>query len=321
MVRPIRGGFRSDEHAAAFKAAARTLGGFGGPAMPTCGARTRNGGTCNHPALKGGNGRCLGHAGPHAARLYRERQRKAFMSGRISAEVWNKAEARRQATLTGNRWRKRPWLPGSTIELDAPDEADLRADLAQRGVDVDNLAPSVADWLRWKYRRTQIDRRDDGRWLKVVLDLLPERIRRAGPRPVQGEAEAGTEGRQAGAVGRAEGVRWRPLPWAMDRAGSEAGAPSKRALPDRPKAPPVLRGKGYKRPGRPRTQPASEDEMTELMEVYRANAALAGPMLDRCPADGERLAVLRALRDFVQKPDDRRAREGWMAMVARFRPT
>jgi len=308
-------GIRNEEHAAAL-AAARVLVQRGGPAAAVCDARTRTGAACQQPPVREGKGRCLGHAGPHAARLYRERQRKAFMSGRISAEVWNRAEARRQVNRQGWAWKKNPWLPGRTIGLGAA-EVDLRDDLAGHGLDVDALAPAVADWLRWRYRRTQIDRRDDGAWLRAIMDTLPERIAKAGACPARTAAEEAGRRPKRGV----DTTHWRPLPWAADMDGAKPSAASKRALPDMPRAPCVLRGKGYLRPGRPRTQAAGRDELAALMEVYRANVGLAAPMLVQCATDGDRLAVLRALREFIGKPDDRRAREAWLVMVQRFRPT
>lgn len=73
---------------------------------------------------------------------------------------------------------------GTTIDLGAHEDA-LRAALAARGVpyDMRTLAPAVADWLRWKFRRYQIDRTDAARWERVLAGDLPRRVKDAGPPP------------------------------------------------------------------------------------------------------------------------------------------
>lgn len=295
----MRGGIWHEDHAAAL-AAARVLTQRGGPNAAICGARTRTGAACLQPPLREGKGRCLRHAGPHAARLHREAQRQAFLSGKISAEEWNKAEARRAANRLGWAWKKAPWTQGHTIDLGAA-EGDLRADLVARGLNVDALAPAVADWLRWRYRRAQIDRTDAKAWLRVLREALPERIAKAGPHPAGYDPSAALPART-----------WTPdapLP----------GAGSKRVQPDQPRAPKVLRGKGYGRRGRPRTQAAKGDEMDDLMAVYRAHRATVAPMMERCRSEGERLAVLRALRDFLAHPEERGPREQWLGWVQALR--
>ena len=108
--------------------------------------------------------------------------------------------------------------------------------------------------------------------------------------------------------------------WTADMDGDRSGAGSKRRLADTPRAPKVLRGKGYLRRGRPRTQPVGKDELDGLMTLYRDQRAIVGPMMDLCRGDGDKLALLRALRDFVADPNDRSACAGWLAMVQRFRP-
>ena len=63
-----------------------------------------------------------------------------------------------------------------------------------------------------------------------------------------------------------------PRTWAVSK--TAATSSSRRALPDAPRAPKIVRGKGYTRPGRPRTQPADENEFDDLMRVYRENTAV-----------------------------------------------
>lgn len=279
----------------------------GGPDAPICGARTRQGGTCQNTPIREGKGRCLRHAGPHAARAHRERQFRGLSTGRVSPAEWNRAEARRAANKLSRDWRKDPWVPGTTIDLGAHEDA-LRAALTARGVpcDMRTLAPAVADWLRWKFRRYQIDRTDVARWERVLSCDLPRRIKDAGSPPAGYQADALGARKPA-----ARGAVWTP--------GDSAGdARSKRHRPDPQKVEPKVRGKGYGRPGRPRTQAADADEMDGLMEVYRACRGTVAPMLDRCHTSGDQLAVLRALRDFARNPSDPAARDRWMGVVRRL---
>ena len=90
--------FSSPAHAERFFEAA-TLYRRGSPQAPVCGARLRSGAACQNPPIREGKGRCLSHAGPHAARAFRERQKRRFEAGSISAAEWNRAEARRAALL------------------------------------------------------------------------------------------------------------------------------------------------------------------------------------------------------------------------------
>jgi hypothetical protein len=300
----IFGQFQDEQHRARFAARARETA-FGGIDRSMCGARTRGGTLCRAVPILEGKGRCLRHAGPHAARAYRERQRQQFLSGKISAEEWNRAEARRAANRLTLRWQKDPWLPGRTIDLGDAEDA-LRAMLRARGVNVDVLPPAVADWLRWRYRRTQIDRQSESAWLRVLNDQLPERVRRAGPRPASGAESQSETGLPLSRPART---------WTPDAHGAETF--SKRHNPDQPRAPKVRRGKGYLRPGRPRTQAASDDELDSLMALYREHRAIVAPMWKACRSEGDRLALLRALRDYLAAPDDPAYRDRWFAAAGR----
>jgi hypothetical protein len=83
----------------------------------------------------------------------------------------------------------------------------------------------------------------------------------------------------------------------------------------------VIRGKGYGRRGRPRTQLADDGELAGLMELYRQNHATVWPMMDRCATDGDKLALLCALRDYLADPNASRAQTRWLSMVRVLRPT
>lgn len=272
----------------------------GAPDAPECGARTRNGSACQQPPIKEGNGRCLNHAGPHAARKHRETQLRAFRAGKISSDEWNRAEARRAANRLGWLWKKNPWVPGRTIDLGAH-EAEFVAELQGRGLDVEALPPAVADWLRWRFRRTMLDRRDEKAWLRVLVEALPLRVAKAGPRPEGDYMETTSGTGTAWSVGSIE-------------------ASSKRARADQPRAPKVIRGKGYGRRGRPRTQPPTDNETENLMAVYRAHRDVVAPMFERCSGEGERLSVLRALRDYTENPNAPGPRERWLALARAFSP-
>lgn len=290
----------SSEHEERFREA-NALARRGGSQAPVCGARTRTGAPCFQPPIREGKGRCLRHAGPKAANEHRASQKRDFEAGRISAEVWNRAEARRAANRLGRLWKKDPWVSGSTIDL-GPHEGPFQDALGN--VDRAGLPPAVLDWLRWRYRRTQIDRQDDTGWHKALRQDLPRRVTAAGPCPAGGLSEA--------ACGRSGASK--PRTWTVGGAGG-AEAHSRRALPDRPRAPKVQRGKGYGRRGRPRTQPADEDEYADLMGVYRENAAMLKPIMDAIESEQKQLAVLRTLRAVLARPNDVQARQHWLAVV------
>ncbi|WP_114285678.1 hypothetical protein [Candidatus Halocynthiibacter alkanivorans] len=173
--------FWSLEHEAAFRDANQLVR-RGGQCAAVCGARTRTGAACQNAPIREGKGRCLRHAGPKAAREHQEHQRRQFFAGKISAAEWSKSEARRAANRLGWEWKKGPSVPGSTIDLAAL-EAGFRRAIQAFCVDVALLAPAVADWLRWRFRRTQIDRQNERVWARILTVDLPDRIRKAGAKP------------------------------------------------------------------------------------------------------------------------------------------
>lgn len=107
--------FNDETHQTSFEEG-RALARRGGPLAPVCGAKTRDGGHCRHAPLVGG-ARCLRHAGPKAARQYRERQHEAMRAGKISYAEFARSEAKRGANRLRDQWKKDPWVPGSTIDL------------------------------------------------------------------------------------------------------------------------------------------------------------------------------------------------------------
>lgn len=298
-------GFYSPEHRQAFIQAARPHRAVSGSLARVCGARTRSGKPCPQAPLAGEK-RCHRHGGPDQARRHRERQLQDLAAGRLSPAEWAAAERRRARNRLTVAWRRDPWTPGRTIDLgDA--EADLRADLATRvpQIDLDGLAPRVADWLRWRWQRGRIDRQDMAGWIKALGTDLPQRVAAAGPRPAGGES-----------VGNASlALAYSPV-WNSN--APQGGGPSRRGRPDRPKAPPLERGLDRISAARTRTPDADEGE--ELAAVWHAHRAILGPLLGTCADEGQRLHVLRALRDFLANPQDRAAVALWRDVVMRFRP-
>ncbi|NIZ62992.1 hypothetical protein DL239_18665 [Sedimentitalea sp. CY04] len=165
---------------------------------------------------------------------------------------------------------------------------------------LDALPPAVVDWLRWRYRRTQIDRPNSASWYKALTQDLQRRIELAGPRPTGTDY---SEHKFASA----------PRTWAVSETGTTSS--SRRELPDTPRAPKIVRGKGYTRPGRPRTQPADENEFDDLMRVYRQNTAVLEQIMSAARGEAKQLAVLRTLRDYLARPADVEACKRWLELV------
>ncbi|MCB1466925.1 MAG: hypothetical protein KDK08_07235 [Rhizobiaceae bacterium] len=299
---PRGGGFYSEEQKRHF-AAARALHQQGAPLERTCGAWTRSGRLCRNIPIDGTK-RCLRHAGPHAARAYRERQHDAFKAGKISAAEWAKAEAKRARNRIHDRWKRNPWLPGSTIDLGEHEAAfQATAGVARRGSS-EPVPPAVLDWLRWRYRRLQLDRRRDAEWLRTVREELPRRLSAAGPAPHCDVLPSATVEGASPVDAAAKAASWVAEPLAPF---------SKRSRPDRPRAAAKERVRSLRGRGRPRSRvrEISEDEQTALATfVYNYRDTLT-PLFERCRLD-ERMQIVEALRAFVANPGDRGTRDRWM---------
>lgn len=269
----------------------------GGPLAPTCGARTRNGGACPNPPIKEGKGRCLSHCGPKAANAFRERQKRRFETGQVSAEEWNRAEARRAANRLGDAWKTDPWIPGRTIDLG---EREAQFVEALGGIDVAELAPAVVDWLRWKYQRLQIDTLNGAAWMDVRLKKLPARVERAGERP-------GSAVPRAIEVGAPRGV-WQP-------SGSRCAARSRRGLPDHPRASKPAHRPATVRIGRPPVRPTSADKQQELLKLYCDQVSMLRPIMEMTNDEAKKWAILRALRAYLNAPQDIGVHQRWLALV------
>ncbi|MGR3615115.1 MAG: hypothetical protein ACU0BB_03635, partial [Paracoccaceae bacterium] len=223
--------------------------------------------------------------------------KRRFEAGQVTAEEWNRAEARRAANRLGDAWKKDPWISGRTIDLGENEEAFVEA---MGGIDMAALAPAVADWLRWKYQRLQIDTLNGAAWMDVRLNKLPARVERAGERP-------GSAVHRAIEVGDPRGV-WQPskgLP----------ATPSRRSLPDHPRAPKPVRRDTIARAGRPRIRPVSVDEQKELLDLYREHVGVLRPIMDTTIGETKQWAVLRTLRAYLDEPQDSGAHQRCFALV------
>lgn len=343
MAQPT--GFHSSQHRLAFEQGRERFQ-RGGPCAEACGARTRAGSPCLDVPLGDGGGRCLRHAGPKAARAYRERQLAQMQTGALAPDAFARAEARRARNALLDAWKKNPAVPGATIDL-GPDEADFGAAAGRLGVNVAALYPAVADWLRWRWQRHGIDCPSEATWLRAVREVLPRKITAADAAMVWvrlGAHDKRTRaGRaikaalRAGGIARAEAVATqldltvrmeaivrrrqapRPLtglpvrPWPQPA----IKATGKRHQPDRLRfgtpAPPKALG----RIGRPPRVPDDPDEIAELVGVLRAAGSQVSRLWQGIGREDDRLRFLRALRDFTCDPNDQAARERWMHWVTR----
>lgn len=287
-------GFVSEAHAAAF-AEGRELNNRGGADRKVCGARTRSGGACQQPPLKG-HLRCLRHAGAKAAREFRERQLQDLAAGRLSLEEFEKRERRRLANKLHTAWKRDPWLPGSTLDL-GEHEAAFRAQTGLARYD-GAVPPAVLDWLRWRYRRLQIDRRRDEEWARVVREDYPRRVREAG-RPVSYDTES--------AASAAE----QPAPlWRIERAVQS----SKRQRLDIPRT--TLE----QRPRKLRASmlPVRQNE-TALAAVVARHSETLAPLLSKCIDEAEERALIVRLYNYLTDPSNYEAGARWREAVNELR--
>jgi len=329
MQRPP--GFKSETQRENFLAAAKTHQ-RGGPMSARCGVRTRTGQVCTQIPISEGKGRCLRHCGADAARAHRDAQLRQMQTGKTSPAEFARAEARRARNHLTNGWKKNPSLPGQTIDLGAHEGAFWDAARAL-GVDVGGLYPAQADWLRWRYQRTQVDRTADAAWTRAVRVGLPKQITDAEAAMVWvrlgGLDKRTKEGRTLKAALRSGGEAFAASlgvvapTRALDASAGQfrpgvrvwtappSGEPSRRGLPDRIKQVNPARGAAPKPLGRPRVRPDTADDMAALMAVYWAAAPEVQAMFRALAGDADRLAFLRALKAIVDAPDDPNARRRW----------
>lgn len=264
----------------------------GGSDAAVCGARTRTGGACLALPVKG-SVRCIKHCGPKVARAHRERQKQMFLSGKLPAAEWQRAEAKRAANRLRETWKRNPWEPGSTIDL-GEHEWTFGREAGLQGRPT--MPPAVLDWLRWKYRRLQIDRKRDTDWMRVLREELPKRTNAAGPPPEAVIVEAEHE--------RASVARlWH---------ASDTAQFSKRTRPDRPAVRAPETRPSLRRRGPPALQAVTtEEERADLSMFIYQHIDVLGPMFEQC-REHERMEIVTALRAFLCDPSDRGARDRWM---------
>lgn len=286
-------GFLSDKHEAAFSAG-RAEHDRRSVVRRVCGARTRGGGNCQQPPLTG-HVRCLRHAGPKAANALRERQIADLAAGRISAAEFEQREMRRAANRLREAWKRDPWTPGQTIDLaEHEHQFQVESGVARLGAPV---APAVLDWLRWRYRRLQIDRRRDTEWARVVREDYPRRVRDAGTKPPEFDP-------RAVGVGKSLWTAAPPPPG------------SRRARADQPHAP---RPSPQAKTAKPSYLDDFDVGEADLARVAYEHRDVLGPLLRLCHGVSEQRLVLRALTHYLGRTGDLAALKNWLAVVATLR--
>ena len=345
------GEFQSSEHENRFREASHA-GRIGSAARPICGVLTRTGRPCQHVPLEDGKGRCLRHCGPDAARAYRQRQLRQMQTGKTGPAEFARSEARRQRNALQWAWRKNPSLPGRTIDLQAH-EGPFRDAAFALGVDVARLYPAQADWLRWRFQRTQIDRTADAPWVRAVRDDLPKQIADADTamvwvrlgsldkrtktgRAVKAALRAGGEDHAQAVKEALEGAKGRSAHQYVVRGPESAtmpvsGAPVrpwvapvgaagvKRPLPDRAKAAKPAKQQAPRQRGRPKKGLESMDETAALMRTYQDASPVVKRMYQAISDEGERFGFLRSLKAVSDAPDDVSAQTRWGEWVRHLR--
>jgi hypothetical protein len=153
------------------------------------------------------------------------------------------------------------------------------------------IAPAVLDWLRWKYRRLQIDRRRDDEWLRVLREDYPRRVRDAGAPPTQVGGEGGPS---------------RPL-WVAERAPTT----SKRQRLDARRD--VLQPQP--RPLQERDVPEQERDSNALALMVAEHRGTLAPLLDKCRSENEQRTLIVALWDYLAAPTDAGTGVRWRDVV------
>lgn len=283
--------FKDEVHQAAFEEG-RALAHRGGTLAPHCGARTRQGGTCRHAPLVG-HTRCLRHAGPKAARAYRQRQFDDMQAGKIGYAEFSRGEAKRAANRLRDQWKKDPWVHGRTIDL-LEHEMALQGELLHWSGSR-RLAPAIQDWLRWKFRRLQIDRAQNETWALLLRDELPRRVREAGDPP----------------LGWLEQPEVVPAVWQT----GDAPASGKRVRRDEPR-----QRRDAEAAALPAPSALGALDPNEVAKIVTESRAVLTPLLALCVTDDERSGLAAALVQYVKAPSgDPRPRKAWQAAMATLR--
>ncbi|HEY5793728.1 MAG TPA: hypothetical protein VIU82_01840 [Bosea sp. (in: a-proteobacteria)] len=121
---------------------------------PSCEATTRAGSPCRQPVRRG-QAHC---------RLHGDRRSRPLPDIELSPDQL----ARRQRGRLNTKWLKNPWLEGATIALSSDHDARIEA---EAGVSLDELAPGVRDWLRWRFATRLLRWKDLPRWQEALVEL------------------------------------------------------------------------------------------------------------------------------------------------------
>jgi hypothetical protein len=211
--------------------------------------------------------------------------------GRLSPETFARAEAKRAVNKLRRAWRKNPWIEGRTIDLGAHERRfSIESGIARLP---GRVAPAVLDWLRWKYRRLQIDRQRGEEWGRVLREDYPRRVQAAGSE-------------QSSVTASTVDIDTRPI-WTVD---GTARATSKRRRADNTRAVPERRIRLL----RERQMPEQIDQTAMSLMIVEHRETL-GPLLDACRSEGEQHAIILALRDFLARPQDPKAMRRWQEAV------
>jgi hypothetical protein len=192
-------------------------------------------------------------------------------------------------------WKKHgPWVPGVTIDL-GEHEATFLNELSALGWSPDEIAPRIIDRLRWKFRRTMIDRRDAARWHDAVADLA-DQVRAAGPRPDDQDGFS--------------------CPAPAFETPTRLSPHSRRRQLDQSPPTPVASGvTPAARAVQVEGHDGSELNLATLLVRHRQELA---PILARCESAAERLRVATAFQRLGAEPDSPAAHRHWISVLQRL---
>ncbi len=230
--------------------------------------------------------RCLKHAGPAAARRYREQQIRELAAGRLEPAVFAEAERRRAVNRLRWTWKKDPWFPGVTLDLGVHEDAFQQA-LAAFGWHLDGMPPAVVDWARWRFRRLMVDRQRPGEWAELASELRT-RIEAAGDAPDEPRNVAGIT--------------------------PAFSTPDRMPVYSRRRSLDLQQQSGciVQTPRGPVLASSDVGDISPILVQYHRELA---PILARCEADKDRARVVAAFRQLIAEPDNPAAYLGWIATL------
>lgn len=121
---------------------------------PSCEATTRAGAPCRQPVRRGQT----------HCRLHGDRRSRPLPDIELSPDQL----ARRQRGRLNTKWLKNPWLEGATIALSPDHDARIEA---EAGVNLDDLAPALRDWVRWRFATRVLRWKDFQSWQEAIVEL------------------------------------------------------------------------------------------------------------------------------------------------------